>query len=172
MLKRCNKIFKMHNREHSKIRILFVCLGNICRSPAAEAIFRQMAGRAGVGERFIIDSAGLNGYHDGERADSRMISHASERGYKLTSISRRVVPSRDFNDFDIIVGMDNFNYRELKKLATPFGAQEKIYKMTDFAVSSTADEVPDPYYGGAAGFENVLDILEDCSHGLLNSIEL
>lgn len=157
--------------ENSKVKILFVCLGNICRSPAAEAIFRQMAASAGVLGRLEIDSAGLNGYHDGEPADQRMIRHASQRGYNITSISRKIVPSRDFDYFDMIVGMDNFNFKELKRLAST-SAQEKVFKMTDFAIKCNANEVPDPYYGGAAGFENVLDILEDCSQGLLNNIEL
>ena len=158
--------------ENSKVKILFVCLGNICRSPAAETIFRQKATSAGVAGGLEIDSAGLNGYHDGEPADQRMIRHASQRGYKITSVSRKIIPSRDFVYFDMIVGMDNFNFKELKRLASPCGAQEKVFKMTDFAINSSANEVPDPYYGGAAGFENVLDILEDCSKGLLNNIEL
>ena len=158
--------------ENSKVKILFVCLGNICRSPAAETIFRQKATSAGVAGGLEIDSAGLNGYHDGEPADQRMIRHASQRGYKITSVSRKIIPSRDFDYFDMIVGMDNFNYKELIRLASPFGAQDKVFKMTDFAITCSANEVPDPYYGGAAGFENVLDILEDCSKGLLNNIEL
>ncbi len=156
--------------EHSRIKILFVCLGNICRSPAAEAIFKHMVSEKGFSDRVEVDSAGLNGYHDGENADPRMIKYASKRGYRITSISRRIIPSRDFDYFDLIVGMDDYNYKELIRLSVPYNATVKVKRMTDFSEISAATEVPDPYYGGTEGFENVLDILEDCSGGLLKQI--
>lgn len=156
----------------AKKRVLFVCLGNICRSPAAEAIFRKQI--VENGEDFIeeVDSAGLNGYHNGEMADSRMVLVANKRGYKITSISRKFNPNIDFEKFDLIVGMDDFNVKELKNLAKKPEHISKISKMTDYGDGISHSEVPDPYYGGEKGFELVLDILENCSEGLITKIRL
>ncbi len=153
-------------KQQGRIGVLFVCLGNICRSPAAEAIFTAKVKELGLEDKFFIDSAGLNGYHNGERADVRMIRHASLRGYKITSISRKVVPSSDFVKFDIVIGMDNYNIKELKRLSAANSLDANIVKMTDFG-NGRVNEVPDPYYGGAEGFERVLDILEESTEGLL-----
>ncbi|WP_026473383.1 low molecular weight protein-tyrosine-phosphatase [Alkaliflexus imshenetskii] len=149
-----------------KIRILFVCLGNICRSPSAEAVMKALVEKKGVASRFDIDSAGVIGYHEGNPADARMQRHAKKRGYNLTSISRPVKPAVDFNNFDIIIGMDDQNIRDLLYMAPDDDARNKIYKMTSFAGDSQWSEVPDPYYGGDAGFELVLDILEVSCEGL------
>lgn len=153
-------------------RVLFVCLGNICRSPAAEAIFRKRVIEKGEDLIEDIDSAGLNGYHNGEMADSRMIRVARRRGYNITSISRKFNPDIDFDKFDLIIGMDDYNIKELRKLAKRAEHISKISKMTEYGDSKSYSEVPDPYYGGDDGFEKVLDILEKCSDGLITKLRL
>ncbi|PIF06001.1 MAG: phosphotyrosine protein phosphatase [Draconibacterium sp.] len=151
-------------------RVLFVCLGNICRSPAAEAVFTEIVRQAKKQSAFEIDSAGTSGWHIGEPADSRMQYHAGKRGYQLTSISRKFNPSYDFDHFDYIIGMDNENIRSLKQLARTDADELKIHKMTDFCDNQIYTEVPDPYYGGEKGFELVLDLLEDSCKGLLKTL--
>ncbi len=152
-------------------KILFVCLGNICRSPAAEAIFRKKTEMMGMTRSYEIDSAGLNGYHDGENADPRMVRIAAKRGYKITSISRRVDSAVDFEKFDMIIGMDDYNIKQLQRLAKTEYSRSKIFKMTSFSKSRRFNEVPDPYYSGDSGFETVIDILEECSDGLIDWIK-
>lgn len=151
-------------------KVLFVCLGNICRSPSAEAVFRGLVRREGLDGEFEIDSAGILGWHAGEPADHRMQLHAIKRGYKLTSLSRQFNPDADFDYFDYIIGMDDSNISNLRSMARAKGDLSKIYKMTDFSREFTFDEVPDPYYGGDTGFELVLDLLEDACEGLLETI--
>lgn len=157
--------------KQEKIRLLFVCMGNICRSPSAEAVMKKIVKDNNLEDRIEIDSAGTIGHHAGQRADSRMRVHAERRGIMLESISRPVT-TRDFFDFDMIIGMDNYNISELKRKAPDLESAQKIYKMTDFSIKKTYDHVPDPYYGGAAGFELVLDLLEDACQGLLDYIRL
>ena len=147
-------------------RILFVCLGNICRSSSAEEIMRTFIQRKGWEDLIEVDSAGILNYHQGELPDSRMCMHASRRGYNLTHRSRPVCTA-DFWDFDLIIGMDDRNIQDLKDRAPSLEAEKKICRMTDFCRNKVVDYVPDPYYGGAQGFENVLDILEDACEGLL-----
>ena len=147
-------------------RILFVCLGNICRSSSAEEIMRTFIRRKGLEDQIEVDSAGILNYHQGELPDSRMRMHASRRGYNLTHRSRPVCTA-DFWDFDLIIGMDDRNIQDLKDRAPSLETEGKICRMTDFCRHKIADYVPDPYYGGAQGFENVLDILEDACEGLL-----
>ena len=154
----------------NKTKILFVCLGNICRSPSAEAVMKAMIEKKGLNDYFEIDSAGTLAYHRGEKADYRMRQHASKRGYNLTSLSRPVNSENDFNYFDMIIGMDDRNIRDLNQLAPNEQSRKKIHKMTDFAQNATMSVVPDPYYGGDAGFELVLDILEDACEGLIDSL--
>lgn len=151
-----------------KYKILFVCLGNICRSSAAEEIMRQKIKKAGVEDSFFVDSAGLISYHQGEMADPRMRMHAKRRGYDITHLSRPV-KQQDFYDFDLIVGMDYSNIDRLHSLCPTVEDESKIVMMTDYCMEKVADHVPDPYYGGASGFENVLDILEDACEGLLKA---
>lgn len=153
-----------------KKRILFVCLGNICRSPSAEAVFTGIVKTRGLANRFEIDSAGTTAYHAGEPADKRMRTHAVKRGYNLTSISRKFNPDRDFDNFDLIIGMDDENIHALKSKARNGADLQKIYKMTDFRKEWDYDEIPDPYYGGEEGFELVLDLLEDSCVGLLEKL--
>lgn len=150
-------------------RILFVCLGNICRSSSAEEVMRTFIKRKGLEKEIEVDSAGILSYHEGELPDSRMRMHASRRGYSLTHRSRPV-RTLDFYDFDMIIGMDDWNIQDLKDRAPSPEAEKKIYRMTDFCRTKLVDYVPDPYYGGAQGFENVLDILEDACEGLLISL--
>ncbi|MCD8178953.1 MAG: low molecular weight phosphotyrosine protein phosphatase [Tannerellaceae bacterium] len=155
--------------KQEKIRILFVCLGNICRSPSAEAIMKKIVADAGLSDRIEIDSAGTMGYHEGELPDSRMRQHGARRDYTLDSRSRPVRMS-DFYDFDYIIGMDDQNVTDLKRKAPDQESVEKIHRMTNFSPEPLHDHIPDPYYGGASGFELVLDILEDACRGLLNQL--
>lgn len=150
-----------------KKKILFVCMGNICRSPSAEAVFQSQVKKEGLEDLYEIDSAGTIAYHAGEPADRRMQKHAGQRGYKLTSISRKVNPSRDFDHFDLIIGMDKENIYNLQQMARNERDMEKIKLITDFRKEWQYDEIPDPYYGGEEGFELVLDLLEDSCKGLL-----
>jgi protein-tyrosine phosphatase len=151
--------------------VLFVCLGNICRSPSAEAVFKAVVTKAGLENEFDIDSAGTIAVHSGEPADARMQQHASRRGYKLTSLSRKVNPKVDFDRFDYIIAMDDQNLRDLQAMARNAHDVDKISKMTDYASRSSHTSVPDPYYGGPSGFELVLDLLEDACAGLLVHIQ-
>lgn len=151
-------------------QVLFVCLGNICRSPSAEAIFNAKVEKKGLSEELLCDSAGTAAYHAGDQADYRMMQFALKRGYRLTSISRPVDPKRDFDCFDYIIGMDKQNVRDLKAVARNENDRKRIFLMTDFCSVGKYDSVPDPYYGGAAGFELVLDILEDACEGLIRKL--
>lgn len=157
----------LKNKEN--VKILFVCLGNICRSPAAEAVMKKLVEEAGLSDLIFIDSAGIIGYHEGEQADPRMRSHAARRGYRLDSISRPV-RTQDFFDFDLIIGMDNRNVDDLKQKAPDLESVAKIHQMTEYSRNRLYDYVPDPYYSGAEGFELVLDLLEDACAGLLEAV--
>ncbi len=152
-----------------KKKILFVCLGNICRSSTAEGIMRRLVEEAGREGEFEIDSAGILSYHEGELPDSRMRAHAARRGYNLTHRSRPVVTD-DFYHFDLILGMDDRNLQDLHDRAPSPEEEKKIGRMTDYCTRIEADHVPDPYYGGAEGFERVIDLLEDACEGLLTSL--
>jgi protein-tyrosine phosphatase len=149
-------------------RILFVCLGNICRSPAAEAVFKKMAADQGLAVE--VDSAGTSAWHAGELADSRMRRHAKARDYNITSISRPFDATTDFDGFDLIVAMDDNNFYELKKQASSPKHEKKVVRMRDFLLESDYDHIPDPYYGGASGFDLVIDLLEDGSTGLIKHL--
>jgi len=152
-------------------QVLFVCLGNVCRSPSAEAVFNALIEKYGLQSDLQCDSAGTDAYHSGDPADYRMTQFAQKRGYRLTSISRRVQPAHDFDRFDYIIGMDKQNVRDLKVLARNENDRKKISLMTDYCSGKKYDSVPDPYYGGASGFELVLDILEDACEGLIRKLQ-
>lgn len=147
--------------------ILFICMGNICRSPSAEAVFRHKAAEQGL--NFKIDSAGTIGSHAREKPDHRAQKAGMARGYSFDKIKARKVSVKDFETFDLILAMDNHNVRELNKIA-PQHLQEKIHLFLDFSVNHDEQEVPDPYYGGAKGFQYVIDLVEDASDGLLKQL--
>ena len=151
------------------MHILFVCWGNICRSPAAEATFRMIVEKEGLSDKITIDSAGTISTHQGNPPDSRMRSAASARNISINGSARKV-NTLDFEKADMLVTMDNFNFSELSKLAPNQEAETKIVPFCNF-VSSNDTEVPDPYYGGASGFEKVLDLLEDGCASLLAHIK-
>jgi len=148
------------------ISVLFICLGNICRSPTAEAVFRQMSDDAGL--NLEIDSAGTGGWHVGNPPDRRMQKAALARNYDLSNLRARQISTADCQDFDYIIAMDNNNLREIKSLCPNSKAKIKLF--LDYAKSQES-EVPDPYYGGAAGFDIVLDLIEEASLGLLKEIK-
>ena len=155
----------------AKKKILFVCLGNICRSPAAEAVMTRLLKNNNLVDSVEVDSAGTIDYHEGEPADARMRVYAEKRGYKLNSVARKFNPDIDFEKFDYIITMDNSNLEEVKALDLDNKFIKKIYRMVDFSKYYDEAEIPDPYYGGREGFENVLDILEDAAQGLLEKLE-
>ncbi|MBR4116195.1 MAG: low molecular weight phosphotyrosine protein phosphatase [Bacteroidales bacterium] len=156
--------------QQSKTKILFVCLGNICRSPLAETIMNDLLEKRGLQDFYSVDSAGIIDYHEGERADYRMRCHASFRGYDITHLSRPVQKS-DFEIFDLIIGMDNQNVRDLQSLAETEQQRDKIQKMTIYCPEFNRDTVPDPYYGGDAGFELVINMLEKACANMIDALE-
>lgn len=154
-----------------KKKILFVCLGNICRSPAAEGIFKSIIEKHGKSNDYIVDSAGTSGYHIGDLPDKRMRKHGSMRGYDFNSLSRKF-SIEDFLDFDYIITMDDSNYHNVTRLASTLDDRDKVKKMVDYLQKDWPyDHVPDPYYEGADGFELVLDLLEDACDGLYKTLE-
>jgi low molecular weight protein-tyrosine phosphatase len=146
--------------------VLFVCMGNICRSPTAESVFREHAQRAGLLDELRIESAGIGDWHVGQAPDNRAITHARRRGYDLTGLRARQVTRDDFARFDFILAMDRRNLRDLKALCPP-DYNGCLGLFLDFAPHVGLREVPDPYYGGADGFETVLELTERASEGLL-----
>ena len=155
--------------DKQTINVLFVCMGNICRSPTAEGVFRHFVQEAGLAERIRIDSAGTHAYHTDEPADRRASAAAERRGYSLANIRARRVQTDDFENFDYIVAMDRLNHVTLVDQANA-EHHDKIRLFLEFA-SGPEDDVPDPYYGGAAGFERVLDLVEEASRGLLETLQ-
>lgn len=155
----------MNYKEVSSI--LFVCMGNICRSPSAEAVFRHKMKTQGLSLK--VDSAGTVGAHAKQKPDHRAQKAGLARGYSFDGIKARKVTVQDFTDFDLILAMDYDNVEELKKVA-PSAMHDKIHLMLDFATEHEEDQVPDPYYGGAKGFDYVLDLVEAASDGLLEKI--
>lgn len=150
-----------------RISVLFVCTGNICRSPTAEAIFRKLVAEAGMSETILADSAGTHGYHIGEPPDRRAQASAADRGYDLSSLRARRVERADFQRFDLIVAMDRGHFAILSRMAEP-SAAHKLKLMMSYAGGFEEEDVPDPYYGGPQDFERVLDMLEDAARGLLD----
>jgi protein-tyrosine phosphatase len=149
--------------EGQPVRVLFVCLGNICRSPAAEGVMQALVDERGDSLRWVIDSAGTGNYHIGQLPDTRMRVHARRRGYELTHRCRQVQIG-DFENFDVIFAMDSANQRDLQQLAPTVEGAAKVLPMSlMFNVATRYDYVPDPYYEGAEGFELVLDLLQSAT---------
>lgn len=152
-----------------KVSVLFVCMGNICRSPTAQGVFEQLIQRQQLTQRIQVDSAGTHAYHIGEPPDSRSQAAALVRGIDLSVQRARRIEAMDFEKFDYILAMDQVNLRDLLQQAKP-QAHERIQLFMRFASRWNTDEVPDPYYGGSHGFEQVLDMVEDAAEGLLEHI--
>jgi protein-tyrosine phosphatase len=150
-------------------RILFVCMGNICRSPTAEGVFRKLVQERAPHLRVEIDSAGTHAYHVGEPPDRRTIAAAARRGIDLSGLRARMVDEADFEGYDLLVAMDQLN-REVLLDRSPDEHRERVRLMLEFAPSVDVEDVPDPYYGGPVGFEHVLDLVEEASKGLLDEL--
>jgi len=155
----------------TKCAVLFVCLGNICRSPVAEGVFTQKIDEAGLSEHVEVDSAGTAAWHVGKAPDDRMIKAADERGYDLSSFRARQAVAADFEKFDYILAMDLENYDNLCQIRPP-AAKAKLVLFLEYARGVEETEVPDPYFGGQDGFYHVIDLVEAASEGLIESLEL
>ena len=146
------------------VKVLFVCMGNICRSPTAEGVFRHKVSEAG------LDSAGTIAYHEGHPPDPRAQKAAQKRGIDLSSQRARRVSGEDFEEFDLVIAMDSDNHYELEMICPP-GYEDRLHMFLKFAQNTRETEVPDPYYGGSGGFETVLDMIEDAAEGLLQHLQ-
>ena len=151
----------------NKVNVLFVCMGNICRSPTAHGVFEALVEQNKLGDRISVDSAGTHAYHVGETPDERSQAVALTHGYDLSTQQSRLIKKEDFEAFDYILAMDKANLYSLSKVSP---LQDRVYSLMDFAPERDESEVPDPYYGGDHGFENVLTMIEAASQGLLNHI--
>ncbi len=161
----------LHTEKDERLAILFICLGNICRSTAAQAVMQKMVDEAGLTDKFYIDSAGIGAWHVGQLADKRMRDHAYRRGYKLTHRARQIDAETDFKRFDRIIVMDDDNYQAVTRKAHSAEEKGKVIKMADyFSKYAGEPSVPDPYYGGPQDFEWALDLIEDGCRGILGAI--
>lgn len=151
------------------VQVLFVCMGNICRSPTAHGVFRAMVEEAGLADRIGIDSAGTHDFHTGKGPDRRAVAAAAERGYRLNDLRARAVEPRDLGVFDHVLAMDRANHRALLWMAAP-EERPKVELLMAYAEGCSDLEVPDPYYGGVSGFDDVLDRVEAGCRGLLHRI--
>lgn len=149
--------------------VLFVCTGNICRSPTAHGVFRHYVSEAGLGRHFLIDSAGTHGYHVGEPPDNRTIDVAAGRGFALHDLRARRLQTQDYHDFDLILAMDSGHFDIMRQMQ-PQGSRADLAMFLDYAPQAARGDVPDPYYGGRKDFEHVLDLCESASAGLLTAL--
>lgn len=152
-----------------KVNVLFVCMGNICRSPTAHGVFRHLVEREGLSAHIHIDSAGTHAYHVGEGPDRRAQETARRRGIDLSDLRARQAQSVDFERFDYVLAMDRDNYQMLARICPP-ALRDRLHLFLDFAPELSIREVPDPYYGGSRGFEQVFDMVEAAAQGLLREI--
>jgi protein-tyrosine phosphatase len=150
--------------------ILFVCMGNICRSPTADGVFRHKIAELGLNDWVQVDSAGTHNYHPNSPPDARSQAHAAKRGYDLSGLRARQIVTADFASFDLILAMDWDNLALLQDSCPP-QHRHKLRRLTEFCQKLSSPVVPDPYYGGAKGFENVLDLVEDACKGLLAHVQ-
>ena len=150
--------------------ILFVCMGNICRSPTAHGVFRHKVKEQGLGHLIHVDSAGTHNYHPGSAPDDRSQEHAAKRGYQLADLRARQIAAEDFDLHDLILVMDWDNLALVQDIC-PSSAQKKVRRLTEFCLTSDSPVIPDPYYGGADGFNQVLDLVEDAAEGLLRYVK-
>ena len=150
-------------------KVLFVCLGNICRSPTADGIFRNLVAQANLDQKILVDSAGTGDWHIGKAPDARTVAAARNRGYDLSVLRARQVNKSDFAEFDYVLAMDNSNLKDLQRMK-PFDYKGHLGLFLEFGSRGDYLEVPDPYYGGKEGFDLVLDLVEDAAQGLLNHI--
>jgi len=150
----------------NKIRVLMVCLGNICRSPTAEAMLRKKVREAGLDDRIEVDSAGTADYHVDSPPDRRAVAHGEKRGLAMKTLRGRQVERADFDRFDFVLAMDDDNLADLQRIR-PAGSHAKVALLLTYAAGAGAREVPDPYYGGADGFETVLDLVELAADGFI-----
>ncbi|MDH5472293.1 MAG: low molecular weight phosphotyrosine protein phosphatase [Gammaproteobacteria bacterium] len=156
--------------NNKAIKVLFICMGNICRSPTAEGVFRHHVNQSGLDRHIHIDSAGTHAYHVGQPPDNRAQAAARNRNIDLSSQRARKVAAEDFYEFDYLIAMDNNNISDLHSIC-PSGQEDKLHLFLNFAANTQTREVPDPYYGGSNGFEHVLDLVEQASIGLLSTIQ-
>ena len=156
--------------DNDKITVLFICMGNICRSPSAQGVFECLIAKKGLSKQFRIDSAGTHSYHIGSKPDARSIFFAKQRAIDISKQQARKVNKADFEEFDFIIAMDDDNYLNLLAIC-PAQYQGKVYEMMQFAPHTNYTSVPDPYYGGEKGFDLVLDLLENACVGLLREIK-
>jgi protein-tyrosine phosphatase len=159
----------MASTERITVRVLFVCMGNICRSPTAQGVFHRVVEEAGLAHRIDVDSAGTHGYHIGAPPDPRARDSARRRGIQIDTHRARRVTRIDMEEFDYVVAMDSDNLADLETLC-PAGHEHKLVRLMDFAPHRGERDVPDPYYGGQRGFELVLDMVEEAARGLLERI--
>lgn len=152
------------------VKVLFVCMGNICRSPVAAAVFRDLVQQRNLSDKIAVDSAGTYGFHVGDTADDRASESALRRGIDLSDHRARRVCEDDFREFDYLLAMDRENYEDLLGVS-PSGLEGRVHLLLQFAPHLGEDEVPDPYYGGPSGFEHVLDIVQEASAALLDHID-
>ena len=152
------------------INILFVCMGNICRSPSAEGFFATALEQSGIRERVAIDSAGTHGYHTGEAPDSRAVATALNFGVDIGHLRARKVKVSDFDQFDLIIAMDQNNFEDLQRIR-PAGSKAELKMMMQYHPDARPEEVPDPYYGGMNGFTYMCELLQSATRGLLESVE-
>lgn len=153
----------------AKVKVLFVCMGNICRSPTAEGVFVHKLREAGLHDHVEVDSAGTHAYHVGEAPDPRAQQTAKRRGVSLEDLRARKAMAEDFDQFDYVLAMDRDNLSILAQMC-PEGSEHKLQLFLSYAPTLETDEVPDPYYGGPMGFERVLDMIEEAANGLLEDI--
>lgn len=149
--------------------VLFVCMGNICRSPTAHGVFRQKVKEQGLMHLIAVDSAGTHNYHAGSPPDERAQEHAAQRGYDLSDLQARQITADDFNRHDLILVMDWDNLALVQAIC-PCGQDKKVRRLTEFCLTMDRPVVPDPYYGGTSGFDEVLDLVEDACEGLLRHV--